>query len=955
MMDISKNKNELFLRTVHYLKSGIVRLETDKGIFSLCDSLSDGDEYICENSVARFRISVFDKGGETVYKTVEVTCKTDLTLYSVSFVMDEVPTLQELVFYKSFINAPAAGFLRCGKEGFYTGVENPFFSVVRNDGRIVISYEPSLLLKAGESYESDAHFMGAYIPCGEPVAHGEPVNLEAMKTGIRRTRFFDPCSEVLLDRAEIKSMRAFVDEYYNVINRQFDNILYYFFYPHTRLVTTSQQEQKYLEQIDRFARMQGDLIVFNPQVNTTLPTEEKPYWELLPQGSPAKRIFDYATQKGLRCGYYMGCACNGEGGNAALLPYMPQRLEWKKQDRYGNIASENCLACDDYLDWWYTVQENTIAKYNLGYWAWDPGPGNGNDCFSQHHGHIPGKGEYKGWRNSLKLLNRLKTRFPDLFLQSFYGRKEYGLWGFRYFSQHEVYWEQTLLPGATLHRDFSDYRINAHGMRLQNLWSMQYRFLPAQLGHGLVTRMGESYFDPDLDKANDLLGWKYSLISAIAYCGSVTHCNLPDRLEHLPDMENFYRKWIGWAREHYEYCQYATPIADDVTDGVIDGIARINRDKGQLFLFNSSPQAVRKQMKLDRGLGFDTEKSFYFHVIYCERLNIEKEPPTYRYAYKMGDILDITLPPYGAVVLEMADTPTQKRIDAIPCISRTVSDYRLPLGEAFSCQAHAAYDAVTLTADVYFSSAIKAALKNAAVPNEQFIYEKMDAWKQKGLPFNFTTSFPNRLLLYIPFRGVKMPRQVALSINRQQVPIEVFRLKDCPTLHYAYIEDYLLWDRENEFELRLEGLAENSFMGIYFEFPNADDGIGAPQAVIQEKQILPSEHFDRSLVIDTLSVTPNVIPDTDCEITVRVVTKVPYEKIQSVYFLLPTKPQMPRLSYDSKEDCWVGYFKTGNRRSNIFCNTEVYAWIKAKDGGIGPKTYHKIEVTYAYQKNDDHK
>jgi hypothetical protein len=353
------DKVYLFNLSLGALRRGSVFIETDKGNFELSQNS-------LENVFARFSLSVFDKGGEVAYKTVLIDCKTDLILYRISFIISKPKNQKEFVFYKTFINAPAAGFLRCGKFGFYTGAENPFFSVTDAGESITVSYEPSLVLKSGEQYESDAQFLGGYITSGECISEGEPINLEAMQTGIKRTRFFNPCSEISLDRAEAKAMRDYVTEYYDVINKQFDNILYYFFYPHSRVIETTEQEEEFYGQIDRFAKLQGDIIAFNPHAKTILPTEEKPYWELLPEGSAAERIYDYATKKGLRVGYYMGCAFNGEGGNAALLPFMPHKAEWKKRDQDGNIASENCLGCDEYLDWWSLVQENTIVKYNLG-------------------------------------------------------------------------------------------------------------------------------------------------------------------------------------------------------------------------------------------------------------------------------------------------------------------------------------------------------------------------------------------------------------------------------------------------------------------------------------------------------------------------------------------------------------------------------------------------------------
>lgn len=930
------------------LKSGTYLIATDRGDFflGLDDCRFDGMAYLFENCFVRLAISMFDKGGETVYATVKIECKTDLVLYHVSFRIATPKAMQELVFYKSFIDAPAAGFLRCGEFGFYIGVENPFFHVTGENGDVVVTYQPSLMLKKGEQYESDALFFGVYQPWGELVSEQATMNLESMKSGVKRTRFFNPSGEIPLDRAEIHAMRRYVTEYYDVMGKQFDNILYYFFYPHKGLPTTKEKERIFYDQIDRFTALQGDIVVFNPHVKTTLPTEEQPYWELLPEGSSAQRIFEYATKKGLRCGYYMGCAFHGEGGNAALLPFMPQKTEWKKRDCFENIADENCLACDEYLDWWYTVQENTIEKYQLGYWAWDPGPGNGNDCFAQNHGHIPGKGEYKGWRNSLRLLERLKKRFPNLFLQSFYGRKEYGLWGFRYFSQHEVYWEQTLLYGATLHNDFSDYRINAHGTRLQNLWSMNYRFLPAHIGHGLVTRMGESYYDPELDRAIDFIGWKYSLLSAIAYCGSITHCNLPDKIEHIEGMEAFYQKWIRWAREHYEYCNYAVPISDAVGNGLVDGIARIKGDRGQLFLFNSSPQMIWKDIVLDERLGFDTDRAFYFHLLYCERVDLGDESVSYRGAFKMGDHLSIELPPYGAVVLEMKGEAAKQRIDKISCCTHILSQYWDERGAPFVPFDHPAYDSLVLFATARFGHAVKDALARSIVPNKHFVAGKLEEWKQAGIPFNFTTSFPDRLLTYISISGLKMPSSIDLRINGEAVRVERFCLEDQPVLHYAYIEDYVIWDHENTFELRFSDLSRDSFMGLYFEYPDVQDGIEALQNVLPEKDLVSGAYADDTLVIDSFAVTPQVLYQYDCEFEVIVKTKVPYERIETVYFLHPTQPQMPSLQYDPIKDVWYGRYRTGDRRFQIFSNSKIYAVIKAKDGGIGPKKYQSFSVVY---------
>ena len=68
--------------------------------------------------------------------------------------------------------------------------------------------------------------------------------------------------------------------------------------------------------------------------------------------------------------------------------------------------------------------------------------------------------------------------------------------------------------------------------------------------------------------------------------------------------------------------------------------------------------------------------------------------------------------------------------------------------------------------------------------------------------------------------------------------MERFCLEDQPVLHYAYIEDYVIWDHENTFELRFSDLSRDSFMGLYFEYPDVQDGIEALQNVLTEKDLV---------------------------------------------------------------------------------------------------------------------
>jgi len=931
------------------LQQGTVSVITDTGVYDtscLCaEKLSKSLLY--ETDVFTLCVRIFTKGGLTAYRSICLTCKQDLTLYRLDFALPCPADPEEFLFYRSFLDAPAAAFIRYAKEGLFTGIENPFFTASANTSdQICLSYEPSLLLKKGEVYESEPQFLGSYDLSGEAVTEAEPICIESLRSGLRRPRFFNPCPQTPLDRNEIEAMRSYVTEYYDVIQKSFENILYFFFYPKKAYPQTAEEIADYTGTIDRFAAINGDIIAFNPHVNTVLPTSEHPYWELAPKGSAAETLLTYTQSKGLRCGYYMGCAFNGTGGNAALLPFMPEQTAWKKLDRFGNLSSENCLACDDYLDWWYHVQKNTIEKYKLGYWSWDPGPGNGNDCYAPNHGHIPGKGAYKGWRNSQKLLMQLKQTFPELFLMSFYGRKEYGIWGFRYFSQHEVYWEQTILYGATLHNDLHDDRVNAHGTRLQNLWSMNFRFLPAHIGHGLVPRMGESYYDPALDKACDPGGYQYALLSAIACCGSVTHCTLPDRLERIPGFLAFYRKWIRWAKDNYRYCSYTRPLANTVSNWLIDGVSRIDGQSGQIFLFNSSPKTLRKQLVLDERVGLLSKEPFSLHILYWGSRGLDEDSFHYGDTYVYGDILDITLAPYDAIVLEI-DRTSRPSAQNLPANCHTVDCFWDASGKPFSYPVHPAAESLTLFSHAYFPSDVQTALEAARQEDADFLSEKIQSWHEAGMPFTCVGAQPHHLTFYFPFDGPVQPAGLRLWINDREVPVETFYLAKMPLSRYAFVEDYICWDADNRIQLTVTGLCKNSFMGIYADYPDSSRSMSADQTVFPEYPPSCSLHYDPSLLITDFSISPKALNSTGETFSVTVTTEVSCDLIETVYFIHPTQAAMPALTHIPGTKQWSGTFRSGNRALNIFCNPVISAWIQGKDGGVGPRVPLSVDVRYS--------
>jgi hypothetical protein len=351
----------------------------------------------------------------------------------------------------------------------------------------------------------------------------------------------------------------------------------------------------------------------------------------------------------------MGVAAQMEHGNAAALPFAPSRSDWKKVDSAGNVARENCLGSDAYADWWFKVQRNTIAKYKLSLWSWDPGPGNAFFCYSNQHGHIPGKGGYKGWRNTTAIMRRLKEEFTGLYYQGFYGRKEYGLWGLKYIDQHEAYWEQQAQYLASIHPDIHSDRMNADGVRLQSWWNQTFRFLPAVMNHALVHRLTQVYADdPKLKRVWDHTGWKYAFMSGLAIGGSITAPILPETLDDVTGYKAFYEKWLRWARKNFEYVKYNLPFGEQVQVGGIDGYARIKGDHGYIFLCNPGPRPARTQFILDDAIGLKARGRFTLKELYPYEDAYYFDETNRRGIYAAGNAVSVVVPAYQVVLLELS-------------------------------------------------------------------------------------------------------------------------------------------------------------------------------------------------------------------------------------------------------------------------------------------------------------
>lgn len=641
-----------------------IRITTDRGSFSTQDAppkdIREGAGCVeFHYGAPGFRVKLIyrlESEWSFIKRYIEIENEEALSVYLIECVsrFDEEP--REVIDYHTFWNCPTVAFARTGHGGLYTGFEHPYFEAARDGRALRVAFEPSLILAANEGYLSEANFFGLYLNTGNMMIQQSPA------TGMRlndvsHTRYRNPSGHIALDRGEVEAFSEYARDYLEVRTDRFLLIFYQFFITLPQQPETDEDERLYYHYIDNFVRMGGDLVTFNPLVRNVPPRPAMDgAWALAPEGSRAERILNYARDKGLDIGFYMGSAA----GNSAYCtsPMTPFALEnkrhWKKRDRMGGLSSENCIASDDFANWFYQVQHNTIAQYGITLWDWDPGPGNGFFCYSADHGHIPGKGAYKGFRNAMNVVKRLKDDFPRLYIQGFHGTKEYGLWGFRGFDQHEAYWEQCPYDMCTVYPDFSEDRLTASGMRFQSAWNQLFRFMPPEQNHALASRMTQYCLMPgELRKLYDKLHWKYAFFSALAVGSSMTVTMIPEHLEDVEEYEAYFKKWIPWARQNFDLARYSKPFGAQSAAGAMDGFARLHEGRGFLFLFNPGPTHVDAQFALDSEIGLDRPGEYVLIERYPGDGMAYYDEKFGRCIYRCGDSVGVSLKPFGFKLLEL--------------------------------------------------------------------------------------------------------------------------------------------------------------------------------------------------------------------------------------------------------------------------------------------------------------
>ncbi len=868
--------------------------------FSKMQFTLENGVYICRTEDAEFSVR-YKKVENTSFfnRSISVKFKNEAILTKISV---SAPKECEGFMYDTFFNASAAAFFRCGDVGMCCGFENPYCKL--SDG--LLFFEPSIVLKKNELFECDLNFYGIYELQGELI-RPELKKSQICVNGRYQPRYRNPSEGIPLYFSEIRRFGEYTENYFECSKKEFKFMVYDFFGNLPQRPSTEEEFNAYLEHIDACVAIGCDTILLNPLYPNKIPdASPESFWELFPENTDAKKIFDYAKSKGLKVGIYTGTAGNGIYGNSSMIPYA-DNSQWKKIDVCGHISSENCIADDDFVEWYIEVQKNTIKKYGLDLWSWDPGPGNGFFCHSEKHGHLPGKGQYKGFRNSLKVMAALKKAFPDLYYQGFHGNKEYGLWGFKYIDQHEAYWENEVYVMNPIFDDLSVDRATANNIRLQSTWNYYFRFMPTVLNHGISNRMIQANWMNmlELDSVFDYTGFKYALLSSIAYGGSITLTILPRKPESIKGFTEFYKRWIPFAKENFHVP--SIPFGHQVGCG-IDAVSKLKDDQGYIFLFNPFPEDHEFKFALDSRIGLSDENvTYYTDMIYPHRKALGNS------AY--GESIRAVIPAYECVVLEISKSERE-----------SINDCVLPaLPRALTADSEHGYS-------FFAGNEIRKLLDKFAVSEKAIAVQQ--AYSEKFNRVNSCWSRPDRLWLFV--KATRAEDDCFIKVNGKAVDWKQDFLAHNELnekgMVFADITDEILWLKNNGIELH--GFDETA---VYLSYPRCENEQIPPVAkeCNKVKYYAPLLSDDVKILSAKVNKDNIIIPDT--ENTVEVQVNLPYDALEGVYASVPIS--IGETGYELKRDMaleyrngvWFKKFRSGKRIHLIIDDCKLSVWAVTKD------------------------
>ena len=633
--------------------------------------LSEGAEYAIfdgETVTDGFEVEWTDRG-DFFEKTVAFTAPSDGVLEKIRVFAPSFEGAGDVHFHddRTIWRVPMCVFARYGAGGVFYGLEYPWWE----DEREMI-FSPWVRLKAGETFVCERVFLGAYRREGRSQRSFGPYPCGGK---LKYTDMFDPghgglsqhlpggkipedmgMSEEILDRGEIRAMRAFFrahlgraplpeDGYFvwqngwwaGLFNADTEAIdvleaagvrdimtamMYYGWANHPscepNYITDVKFDPLRFPKPDSFAAARSDGgSLHHDEAAADAPDEVGYVGDFT-----APPEYDALVSYGEAHGVHVASFSTPNNSYRDHPEWHALNAEGEAWKYFGTAVS--CPACREYMDRHLETLSAVFEKYHPRLWPFDGrwmgfreidcGETVGEQpCFAKDHGHAPGRSRYAEWKNIEDFKRRLKERFPGVVLEHYYGMKRGGTWSLKYCNSDENVFECS----------------SADDNRFQTWHNEIDRFRPTYMNYA-----------PIFGKEHDL---EYSMISAISTSEYAQLASAYYDLKESGEKLAIFKKWRAWAGENYRYLLDREDLFGCPGDCAIDGSAHILDGEGWVFLFNTVDFDDTARLVLTEIYGLDGE-AYEARVIHPSETVI---------AAKDG-VIEVPVASHSACVLRLA-------------------------------------------------------------------------------------------------------------------------------------------------------------------------------------------------------------------------------------------------------------------------------------------------------------
>jgi hypothetical protein len=437
-------------------------------------------------------------------------------------------------------------------------------------------------------------------------------------------------------------------------------------------------------------------------------------------------------------------------------------------------------------------------------------------CDNPNHGHLPGKySVYSQGKRIIKLGQELRAASPGLVLNADRGWINPQYARFVDHGQHIDAYDHCPAASPDIHLD----RLYA---------SMNWRYQLSHYGNYLhswtrnlncVNHYGQE------SHGHDRAGFRYGLLSALAYTASITYNDFSDE---TPESEvKFARRWQDWARINKDYLKQGDILFDRTFGWVEDsfqgnpetlcGMAHIRKDRGYVFLMNYS--SLDQIAEFDLALDAPTNTRFVAQEVFPGGMTLQGPADG---LYPQGGRLRVTVP--GNQVRIVWLKPATSASGKVQREDARAGDYQRYLGQWTIDKQNT--DAAVLKSQFSFpaggSEYLSQSVPDANWQKEPWAYDKAylvlqfkdesrdlnDHWVTDAL-YGLKTKAGNAA---VQINGVSKP-VFAFNTARNQPP----KVTRC---YFVELSAETKAGASNEIEVTIPVIAGLTFGGAYLDLPD---------------------------------------------------------------------------------------------------------------------------------------